>query len=296
MGSAFSSSAFGGATPGGSNSQVQYNNNGSFGANANLIYNSNSDLILGSGSIGVQGEFDGFASGSGMAFDWNAGTSKIVCLGNDASTVGGFKIDIAESDMGAVSTALEINNSGQTSTKAIKVTDSYSLASSAWANGSYGAMDYGPAGGPNRLRMICFGHDATTRGQWGVYQAESDGGNGINSFVIDQSGNVLGATTYHTYSDERRKNNIVDLDNMTEKIKQLRPVTFSWITPPSTGTNNNYGFIAQEVLPLFPDTVLSADIDPDIPGEELHVAYAAFVPILVKVIQELESRIAALEG
>ena len=287
----------GGTTPpGGSNTQLQYNSSGAFGGSANLTFNANDDLILSAGSVGIQGEFDGFASGSGMAFDWVTGSNKIMCMGNDASTKGICIVHTMTSDLsGETPEAFKIYGDGlSVCNTGIVVKGGYS--GSTLPNGSYGVMDYIPAGGPNRLRMVCFGNDATTRGQWGVYQAESDGGNGINSFVIDQSGNVAGATTYHTYSDERRKNNIVDLESMTAKLKQLRPVTFSWINPPSTGTNNNYGFIAQEVLPLFPDTILSVDLDPDIPGEELHVAYAAFVPIIVKVIQELEARIAALES
>mgnify|MGYP003151039889 CR=1 FL=1 len=259
------------------------------------IFNANNDLELAAGSVGIQGEFDGFTSGTGMAFDYATGVSKIVCLGNDVSTKGICIVHSMTSDGSSeTAEAFKVFGDGLSAcATGLVVKGGYSGAT--LANGSYGVVDY-VIGSTNRMRMISFGHDTTTRGQWGIYQAESDGGNGINSFVIDESGNVAGATSYHTYSDERRKDNIIDLESMTAKLKQLRPVTFSWINPPPTGTNNNYGFIAQEVLPLFPDTVLSVDLDPDIPGEELHVAYAAFVPILVKVIQELEDRISALES
>lgn len=303
MGSAFSSSAFGGATPGGSNSQVQYNNNGSFGANANLIYNSNSDLILGSGSIGVQGEFDGFASGSGMAFDWNAGTSKIVCLGNDASTVGGFKIDIAESDMGSSSTALEVSNTSQV------IAHGGALCTKGVYDDSLGEALFGALDWLNNgstiigARLITTG-SATALGTFCIRARSTDGNpSGVNSLLIANNSNATFAGTVTQNSDQKLKTDIENIGEMTTTIKSLRPVSFKRISQPEDDAMTSakyYGFIAQEVNEILPDLV-HTNVDTDFDGSDkgtttLALSYSELIPILTKTIQELEARITALEG
>ena len=297
MGSAFTSSAFGSATPSGSDTQVQYNNNGAFGASANFTYNADNDLVLAAGAIGIQGEFDGFAAGSGLAFDWNAGTSKIVCLGTDASTVGTFKIDIAESDLGSLISPFEVNNTGQTiSLKAhiVKGTLDGSMATAQFA-----AIDYSVSGG----RFISTG-TATAIGTYQIVARSTDGDPvTITTLDMATNSNATFAGTVTQNSDLKLKEDIEDLEDMTETVKALRPVQFKRKFQPNDDSHTSakyFGFIAQEAEAHLPDLIHK---NPDIEfdgtptGEEtLSFSYTEMIPILTKTIQELEARITELEG
>lgn len=287
--------------PAGENNQVQINSAGSFGASANLTYNVDNDLVLSSGSIGIQGEFDGFASGSGMAFDWNAGTSKIVCLGNDASTVGGFKIDIAESDMGSSSTALEVNNTSQV------IAHGGALCTKGVYDDSlggdlFGALDWLDAGVNEGARLITTG-SATAIGTFSVRARSTDGNPaGVNTLLIASNQNATFSGTVTQNSDQKLKTDIVNIGEMTNIIKSLRPITFKRLSQPADDNKTSakyYGFIAQEVNEILPDLV-HTNIDTDFDGSDkgtktLALSYSELIPILTKAIQELEARITALE-
>ena len=287
--------------PAGENNQVQINSAGSFVASANLTYNVDNDLVLSSGSIGIQGEFDGFASGSGMAFDWNAGTSKIVCLGNDASTVGGFKIDIAESDMGSSSTALEVNNTSQV------IAHGGALCTKGVYDDSlggdlFGALDWLDAGVNEGARLITTG-SATAIGTFSVRARSTDGNPaGVNTLLIASNQNATFSGTVTQNSDQKLKTDIVNIGEMTNIIKSLRPITFKRLSQPADDNKTSakyYGFIAQEVNEILPDLV-HTNIDTDFDGSDkgtktLALSYSELIPILTKAIQELEARITALE-
>ena len=65
--------------------------------------------------------------------------------------------------------------------------------------------------------------------------------------------NANGASqlAFGTYSDERLKENIVDLPSQLANIFALRPVEFDY----KDGTGHQIGFIAQEVQEVYPDLV-----------------------------------------
>ena len=138
-------------------------------------------------------------------------------------------------------------------------------------------------------------------------------------------------TTYGTTSDYRLKENVADMAGAVERVKQLRPINFSWIADPERGTMD--GFIAHEVAEVVPQAVsgekdamlpategveaveaVEATYDED--GNELTAALPAveaveawperpdpqsldnshLVPLLTAAVQELTARIAALEA
>ena len=93
-------------------------------------------------------------------------------------------------------------------------------------------------------------------------------------------------------SDEALKENIVDLVGGTSIIKQLKPRSFDWKTDEHGGKTNRTGragFIAQEVDDVLPNEVVGED------GEK-SINVTGIVAHLVKTVQELEARIATLEG
>jgi len=63
---------------------------------------------------------------------------------------------------------------------------------------------------------------------------------------------------------------------------------FDW---KADGQHQDYGMIAQELIEVAPEAV-SAPEDPD---EMMGVDYSKLVPMLIKEIQQLRSRVATLE-
>ena len=74
------------------------------------------------------------------------------------------------------------------------------------------------------------------------------------------------------------------------------PKKFTW----KDGSSNNYynGFLAHEVQSVVPQAVSGTHNEVDDDGNPVHQSMDAskLVPLLVKTIQELEARIAKLEG
>lgn len=117
-----------------------------------------------------------------------------------------------------------------------------------------------------------------------------DGGNpkgGKNAVVWwNQVGS--GSLKYHIdrSSDRRLKKNIFDSNvNALDLINQLRMKRFDFI---DTGIHEEVGLIAQEVEKILP-TVVSRN--PENEDDYLHIDYTAFVPYLIKAIQELNQKV-----
>ena len=117
--------------------------------------------------------------------------------------------------------------------------------------------------------------------------------NGSTIGNISQNGSVM---TYGGTSDYRLKENVADMTNATTRLKQLKPKKFNYI---SDTTNTLYdGFLAHEVATVVPDAVVGSKdaVDSDGDPEYQMMDNSKLVPLLVKTIQELEARIATLEG
>jgi len=92
-------------------------------------------------------------------------------------------------------------------------------------------------------------------------------------------------------SDETLKENINDIASapIMEKMRELRPVNFEWITDDSDA--EQVGFIAQEVELVFPELVYT-DEETGLKS----VAYGGFVPYIVATLQEIMTKIDTLAG
>ena len=99
---------------------------------------------------------------------------------------------------------------------------------------------------------------------------------GVN-VVIDSSGK-LGTIA----SSARYKTDINDIKDQTQKMMQLRPVSFSYKSDASQ--TRQYGLIAEEVHEIYPELVIHQD------GEIYTVNYMALISLLLKQIQELEKK------
>ncbi len=117
-------------------------------------------------------------------------------------------------------------------------------------------------------------------------------------------------TQYSTNSDYRLKEDIQPIANATERLLAIKAVNFKWID----GQQRSDGFIAHELQEHLPEAVTGEkDATTDVTetvvaddGTETEVTttvpemqgidQSKLVPLLVKTIQELEARIAALEN
>ena len=110
-----------------------------------------------------------------------------------------------------------------------------------------------------------------------------------NRFQMDMSGNLTMAGNITAYSDIRLKENVEQITNAIDTIKQIRGVTFTR-NDQDDKTKRHAGVIAQEVEAVFPE-VVSEDND----GVK-NVAYGNMVGLLVEAIKEQQSTIERLEA
>jgi len=104
--------------------------------------------------------------------------------------------------------------------------------------------------------------------------------------------------TISALSDERDKTDIVDSEDGLDLINLLKVRKFTWSMrePSDNDGKTELGFVAQEL-----DEVLGTKNDyihavlKDNPNK-LEAAYGRFIPIMVKAIQELSAKVAALEA
>ena len=113
---------------------------------------------------------------------------------------------------------------------------------------------------------------------------------------FNNSGNTRGSitvtgttTAYNTSSDRRLKSNIQDSASASSKIDAMKVRQFDWT---EDGKHQDYGMIAQELQSIEPLAVSGSEDSTDMMG----VDYSKLVPMLIKEIQELRSRVAALEA
>ena len=114
-------------------------------------------------------------------------------------------------------------------------------------------------------------------------------------FRVASSGNITGTHgTYHTSSDIRTKENIINSDVGLTTLMQMRPIKFNFLENRRLGTRTRLGFIAQEIESLVPEVVHTADTpDGDI-LEMKAIEDMQLIPILVKAIQELKVQVDAI--
>ena len=102
---------------------------------------------------------------------------------------------------------------------------------------------------------------------------------------------IYSSSSQKVISDRRYKDNIVDLEDATAKVLQLRPVSFDLKTPENyagdtMALKGKVGFIAQEVQELFPNLV---GYLPD--ADQYVLDYTSFIPYLTQSIQRQAQQI-----
>jgi hypothetical protein len=116
-------------------------------------------------------------------------------------------------------------------------------------------------------------------------------------FSVYDTGNAVLAGGLTQNSDQRLKTNIQSLDasGSLAAIDALNPVTFNWIDP-DKGTTPQLGFIAQQVIPIFPNLVSTTSATALTPDGTLSLNYIDLISPIVSSIQALSVDITSIEN
>jgi hypothetical protein len=99
------------------------------------------------------------------------------------------------------------------------------------------------------------------------------------------------ATAFNTSSDRRLKENIQPADDAASVIDAIEIVQHDW----KAGGHTRFGVIAQDLQAIAPEAVTAGD-DGDEIEKTWGVDYSKLVPMLIKEVQSLRARVAALEA
>ena len=111
----------------------------------------------------------------------------------------------------------------------------------------------------------------------------------INTITqINADLNVTGDITAFYTSDQRLKDNVVAIEDPLVKVLSISGNTYTW-NEKSGKEGNDVGVIAQEILEVLPEAVVTRD------NGYLAVDYHKIVPLLVEAIKELSAKVENLE-
>jgi hypothetical protein len=221
----------------------------------------------------------------------NANNASVAVLGYDTATTGnGVGVEGFTGSSGAArgvyGTETGTGNTGygvegvNTSTTGANYGVYGTAASTGAAYGVYGSE----TGSGNTGYGGYFANTSTTGANYGVYATTSSTNASAYSLYCAGSGQCGGHAAWNNTSDARLKENVTDLaaDRGLETLMKLRPVTFNWIDK-TQDQRRHLGFIAQEVEPLYPETVGSS------PSGMKTLAYSDLIVPLVKAVQQLKA-------
>lgn len=108
-----------------------------------------------------------------------------------------------------------------------------------------------------------------------------------------------GAIEWSSASDQRLKDNILDLDNGLETLRQIKPRKYTWKRNGCT----DIGFVAQELKSVVPEAVFGSEEDwtgqPDGTSGAINgamsIAKTMLIPHIVLSVKELDAKVNALE-
>jgi len=219
----------------------------------------------------------------------NALYSNTIADYNTASGFGALYSNNGNSNTASGYEALYANTSGtQNTATGLHALASNTTGSNNIAEGYHGGynlttgsnnIDIGNVGVAGEGGAIRIG---TTSTQTAAYIAGISTAKVTGSAVYVTSAGQLGVLA----SSERYKTAIAPMGSDTEKLAQLRPVSFKIKTDPA-GTRQ-YGLIAEEVAKVYPELVIR-----DASGRIDGVRYEELAPMLLNEVQQQQQRIAA---
>ena len=160
---------------------------------------------------------------------------------------------------------------------------------------SNGGIQAQPAGNGASIPFLASSGNSSSDGAvtMGVYSTSAS----QYQFYVGYGGTVFARSiVISSLSDQRLKENIVDLDVGLDKIMALKPRKFDWKEGKGTNKKNVRGFIAQELEQVFPD-LIDEWRDPAPEGEDPYKSVRQdLIPVLVKAMQEQQVIIESLKA
>ena len=150
--------------------------------------------------------------------------------------------------------------------------------------------------GNGRLKLMQTGTDALLVGRGGAgnvtrfYYNATGSASQVGSISITSS-----STSYNTSSDYRLKENVVDMTGALDRVEQLQPKRFNFISDAETTVD---GFIAHEVQSVIPEAITGEKdaVDDEGNPEYQGIDQSKIVPLLVGAIKELKAEIETLKS
>jgi hypothetical protein len=315
----------GAISPGGSNTQIQYNQAGTFAGTDRLTFDGTTLRATGSFSGSFNGIYNNLVS-----LNNNGPNSQFQILyGNGTTVSGSNSIFINPSSGSIITNTLQTTGTGTTAT------------------GSGVGQIYLNGGTSNLIEYNANGIAAPTTGTRSVgtkivlWPQIYDSGNtdyaiGISSLSLWHSvpsssyagtptafrwyagttniTTLTGAGTFSTNgnviafaSDKRLKTNIKPIENPLDKVKLLNGFTYNWNDKAKTLANYDteeslVGVFAQEIQEVLPEAVKLAPFDNDTTGNSisgenyLTVQYEKIVPLLIEAIKDQQKQIDELKS
>jgi hypothetical protein len=124
-----------------------------------------------------------------------------------------------------------------------------------------------------------------------IFQQTVSGSTQVGGITLSNS-----ATAFNTSSDYRLKENVVDMTGAVDRVKQLKPSRFNFISEADSKIVD--GFLAHEVSSIVPEAITGSKDEVDTDGNPIYqgIDQSKLVPLLVGAIKELTARIEALEA
>lgn len=258
--------------------------NGTSAVSASVVYESGGNVGIGTSSPNAKLEVSGDIAVTGGGNIRSSSTSSVWSISGGNTYNNGGSIIVAGSTSGIIPGGIAFNTgTGATNTERMRIDADgnvlIGISTVGWQN-AYGFQFSGPAGGGRQAIMHASGSPSGQPYMDFVY-------NGAQIGSITQSGTT--GVAYNTTSDQRLKTNIADAGDAGPLIDRIKVRQYEWV---SDGTHQDYGFVAQELVEVVPYAVHT----PANPDEMMAVDYSKVVPLLVKEIQSLRARVAALEA
>ena len=270
-----------------------------------LYYNGNLRLTTTSTGVDIDGTTDGVLNidttdgrGSFIRLQYNGATK--VWVGSSEGFGLGDQDDAALMAVGEVS--LMSSQTRRVTVNGGGMTEIYGGGSS----NPWGATFRSDTSGNNSVRCFFEGTNNTANRTFSIMSENgklrvSGGGNAGSS-----TGTQLvylsstSSTSWSSGSDIRLKENVTEISNVLDKVKNYRCARFNFIGDDASDIQNiKFGFIAQDWVSDFPEVLTTSTQDADDPTDTTlyyGMQYTETIPVLLKAIQELNAKVETLQN
>lgn len=127
-------------------------------------------------------------------------------------------------------------------------------------------------------------HPGANNAYWTFYSTNSDGNLELYYQSALRAEIISGTGAYIQVSDRRLKHEIKPMESVLKRVSSLKPS--SYFFRDQISDRSNLGFIAQEVMPLFPELVYHNNVG-DTEEEIYMLDYSGFGVVAIAAIQEM---------